>query len=374
MATFKQRKYEQIQGEISEQIQRGLLAPGRQLPTEQDLAESYGVSRLTVRQAIAGLIRSGVAYSVQGKGTFVSEKKAAVKGELKTIHFIGTSLHQFPDNDFFSNSLMANLAVEATRKGYALTISMIPRHMTFQDFLRGNGLPPTFNGGVILSSVIFTPLDAKLLQENRIPFVSLRSESLDASIPCVGSDFPTGMKQCMKILHDYGHSEIGVVNWPVEFGDFKSNLEIYRAGLEKAGGRFSPDKMVMTAAIDETEGALAVHKLLEQNPHLTAIVIFGDRISAGGIRELLNLGYRIPEDISVVVNDRYFWLDSLFPFRLTGSQQNLSGISIALLDLLDDQRKSGVTQPRQVMVPPDWISGNSMGFPKNICQLQQQKG
>ena len=55
----RMHKYERIQDEIAGQIRRGMLAPGQQLPTEQELAGVYNVSRLTVRQAISELIRSG---------------------------------------------------------------------------------------------------------------------------------------------------------------------------------------------------------------------------------------------------------------------------------------------------------------------------
>jgi len=374
MTKFRQRKYEQIETELSEQIQRGQLPPGSKLPTEQEIAATYDVSRLTVRQAIAGLIHSGMAYSVQGKGTFVVEKKSVAKGELRTVHFLNSSLHDSLENDYFSGQLVLNLSVEATRRGYTLAISMIPRHMTFHDFLRNNGLPPTFNGGVILANLSYSTEDLEILRDSRIPYVALRKDSMTDAIPSVGSDSSAAMELCMKTVLGYGHREIGMINCPAGYCDFTSNLDVFRSRLEQAGCVFCPGRVATAEMTSEADGARAIRKLLECNPNLTAAVIFGDRSSAGAVRELLELGYRIPEDISVVVHDRYHWLDSLFSFRLSGAQQNLPGIAAALMDILDGQRKSGIVEPRQFLVPPDWISGNSAGFPKSAYQLQQNGG
>jgi GntR family transcriptional regulator len=45
------------------------------MPSEAELCQSYGISRTTVRKAIADLIQEGLIYTVQGKGTFVTPKK-----------------------------------------------------------------------------------------------------------------------------------------------------------------------------------------------------------------------------------------------------------------------------------------------------------
>ncbi len=45
------------------------------VPSEAELCQSYGISRTTVRKAIADLIQEGLLYTVQGKGTFVAPRK-----------------------------------------------------------------------------------------------------------------------------------------------------------------------------------------------------------------------------------------------------------------------------------------------------------
>jgi len=64
--------YHQIQQRLLEQIQSGELKPGEPLPSIQRIAARMGVSQMTVRQAVRALCETGVIYSRQGKGTFIS--------------------------------------------------------------------------------------------------------------------------------------------------------------------------------------------------------------------------------------------------------------------------------------------------------------
>lgn len=63
--------YLYIRRKITERIERGDYAPGSVLPSENDLAEEFGVARLTVRNAIESLVERGLIRRVQGKGTYV---------------------------------------------------------------------------------------------------------------------------------------------------------------------------------------------------------------------------------------------------------------------------------------------------------------
>ncbi len=64
--------YIQIQDVLFEQIRQGVLQPGSQVPSEQELATTFSVSRMTARKALDGLINKGLLYRQQGKGTFVA--------------------------------------------------------------------------------------------------------------------------------------------------------------------------------------------------------------------------------------------------------------------------------------------------------------
>ena len=67
--------YRQIADGIREQIQRGELKPGDALPTESALQAAFGVSRVTVRQALRQLTEQQIIESIQGSGTYVKEER-----------------------------------------------------------------------------------------------------------------------------------------------------------------------------------------------------------------------------------------------------------------------------------------------------------
>src|ERR1700756_2507140 len=58
---------------LHDEIARGAMAPGAALPTEQALCDQFGVSRITVRRALADLAEQGFIERRQGVGSFVRE-------------------------------------------------------------------------------------------------------------------------------------------------------------------------------------------------------------------------------------------------------------------------------------------------------------
>lgn len=70
---MKVPKYYAVKGEILALIRD--LSPGTVVPTERELAERFGTSRTTVRQAIAELVVEGRLERTQGRGTFVARPK-----------------------------------------------------------------------------------------------------------------------------------------------------------------------------------------------------------------------------------------------------------------------------------------------------------
>ncbi|MDN5347545.1 MAG: GntR family transcriptional regulator, N-acetylglucosamine utilization regulator [Clostridia bacterium] len=67
--------YYQLKEIIRQEIEGGVWKPGDCLPPERELCEKYDVSRATVRQALADLVREGLLVRQQGRGTFVSAPK-----------------------------------------------------------------------------------------------------------------------------------------------------------------------------------------------------------------------------------------------------------------------------------------------------------
>lgn len=66
--------YQQLQRALRDAIEKRVLGPEDALPSERQLAAELGVSRITVRKAIDGLVGEGLLVSRQGSGNFVSSR------------------------------------------------------------------------------------------------------------------------------------------------------------------------------------------------------------------------------------------------------------------------------------------------------------
>ena len=69
--------YKQIVHDLVSRIESGVYSEGDKLPTETELMEEYGVSRITVRSAIKELEDADIVERTRGKGTFVTTTRNA---------------------------------------------------------------------------------------------------------------------------------------------------------------------------------------------------------------------------------------------------------------------------------------------------------
>lgn len=69
--------YLQISDSFRDDIESGKLSPGDQIWSERKIMETFNVSRNTAQQAIEELVHSGMVTRIQGKGTFVAERKVS---------------------------------------------------------------------------------------------------------------------------------------------------------------------------------------------------------------------------------------------------------------------------------------------------------
>jgi DNA-binding GntR family transcriptional regulator len=106
-------KYLQIAGYIRDQIVRGDLQPGDEVPSERELAEVWRVARPTAARALESLRAQGFVVSRQGSGTYVRRPDAAPRARERyergrdlgtmyapgeSVEFLATELTQGPDH------------------------------------------------------------------------------------------------------------------------------------------------------------------------------------------------------------------------------------------------------------------------------------
>lgn len=74
VSSREQPIYLRIRRKIEERIERGEYPAGSVLPSENELADEFGTTRLTVRNAMDALVERGTVRRVQGKGAFVTSR------------------------------------------------------------------------------------------------------------------------------------------------------------------------------------------------------------------------------------------------------------------------------------------------------------
>lgn len=96
---------------LREEISSGRLRPGERLPTEQQIAGTYGVSRPIVREAVGRLKHDGLVLTRQGAGAFVAEP-----GAVSTFRI---DISDFHNEDEIRHIVELLMAVESTATAHA---------------------------------------------------------------------------------------------------------------------------------------------------------------------------------------------------------------------------------------------------------------
>jgi GntR family transcriptional regulator len=84
ISTFEP-KYHQLEEILREQI--ASLEPDEMIPSENQLCQMYSISRTTAHKAVDNLVREGLLYRIQGKGTFVAQPKLQERFAQRTAGF-----------------------------------------------------------------------------------------------------------------------------------------------------------------------------------------------------------------------------------------------------------------------------------------------
>ncbi len=68
-------KYARLENLIRDKIACAEWTPGTLAPSERELSDTYGIARMTVRQAVSNLVAEGLLVRIHGKGTFVARPR-----------------------------------------------------------------------------------------------------------------------------------------------------------------------------------------------------------------------------------------------------------------------------------------------------------
>lgn len=107
----KKPLYINIYDKLYKQIIDGYFQPESKLPTEHELAKMFGVSRMTLRQALSLLQDDGLVKSIHGKGNFITKKQQPKK--TIGLEKIGNPMHKCHSENIDEVELDFRLDVES---------------------------------------------------------------------------------------------------------------------------------------------------------------------------------------------------------------------------------------------------------------------
>jgi DNA-binding LacI/PurR family transcriptional regulator len=153
--------------------------------------------------------------------------------------------------------------------------------------------------GVVLMSPSRDDVIVKKLIEYDFPFVLLGRSLEYPNVLSVNNDNIKASYDLTNLLISQGHRKIGIVTGNPELVVSTDRLDGFKKALEKVGCTLNPDWIISAEMLDKN-GYHTISMLMNADDRPTAIVVIDDVIAISLIRELVEVGFQIPNDISIV--------------------------------------------------------------------------
>lgn len=321
----------------------------------QDVAEKAGVSTATVSRVLndIGVVKSStrarVLKAVEELKYFPNvHARALAGGATKTLGLLVSNL----ENPFFLDVFRA-LESEAREKGYEVLIAntnyeperlVANVHMMLARRVTGLAL--------IVSEIAPHLLDE--LSERKVRTVVYDVGEPKPSILSIKTQYRRGMQRIVEYLHNMGHEKLAFVGHHSTLGPLS---ERYQSFLE-AVKRYGPRMEHRAVASDDgyAGGREAVRELLGGGMRPTAIVCVNDFMALGVLRQLREVGLRVPEDVSVTGFDNITLSEMMTP-SLTTVHIPCDQLGRKIFQLLTDK---GDMQ-REITIDPELVLRESTG-------------
>ncbi|HET8845350.1 MAG TPA: GntR family transcriptional regulator, partial [Ktedonobacteraceae bacterium] len=311
--------HRQLTSDLRNRILNGQLAAGARLPTDQELASEYQLSRDTVRQALALLADEGLIERIQGRGTFVCQLSApamttnaplsisaqpTLVQEQKMIGLLlNSGLRKLGDS---FQLIMSGVEQAARLHGYGVSIYYTEGGKEqHHDIAR-----MTANG---IAGLVFCPFsttdDTEIihqLQSVNFPLVFVDRYPPDIVADYVGADNKGGGYRATEHLIILGHRRIGFVFLEEESLENTSSVrerwQGYSEALHKYGMTYDPSLVIhdVNPLDGEKNISSSIYEFLQRPDRPGAIFAVNDIVALDVMQAAHALGLRIPQDLALV--------------------------------------------------------------------------
>ncbi len=354
----KKLKYCKLMDDLKEQILSGRIRPKDKLPSENELASEYGVSRQTVRKALSVLQNEGYIYAEHGRGTFC--RAFPQKEDTKNIAVVLTYL-----SDYIFPRVIQGIDDCLTEHGYSIILKNTHNSRNKEAECIEQLLQKNIDGMIIepsKSQIYCRHMNLyQKMDEMRIPYVFIQGCYDQMSHkPSVLMNDEKGGYLITKYLIDKGHKNIAGV-FKADDIQGQNRHKGYVKALQEAGIYYDPNKVVWFHTEDrKVHPYKSVCRLIEQKVVVDAVVCYNDQVAVNVIQALQQIGVRVPENISVTGYDNSYTFNNggLQLTTIAHPKEELGKIAAELLlELL--QKKENRTETN-ILMEPKLIEGNSV--------------
>ena len=281
-------KYLLVQEKIRKAIKNREFV--NKLPGERTLAKQFGYSYMTIRKAVDNLVTEGVLYKVPMRGAFVADRKTTKKKTKIIGYFLDSSIVAGLTSPYYS-LIFDSLEKQATKNGYSLIYfsdagdTWLLKNMKNLD-------------GVIISC--FPRIEDIVHEINQqIPVVVMDNSSSDKTIPSLIIDNFNAVSSSVDYLYSLGHKRIGFMTGLEDSDVGKNRYAGYISGLSKKGLKVN-EKLIFRGDYSFESGATGADYFLSLKNPPTAIICANDAMAIAVIRQAVQNGLTVPDDLSVI--------------------------------------------------------------------------
>ena len=298
--------YQRLYDYVLDEIRTGRLSIGDRVPSEMELAQLFGVSRITSKKALQTLHRDGVIERIVGKGSFVAaelpslETLSAPERATRTRR-VGRSCIGFVLPAFspaFEIGLLEGVEARTAELGLNLIVRRTNGRQDVEEQAIDSLMGSELVDGLILFAVNGDYYNRSLLRLvlDRVPLV-LADRALTGIAACaVTTDNHAAALELTDRLLAMGHEHFAFVSAPVNnTTSLEDRLEGFRVALAQHRRRDTTQHVLTTlrstpnmpsVSGDTDADRAAIAQLLDEHPEITAFVA-AEYQFAGLVRDVL---------------------------------------------------------------------------------------
>ncbi len=290
-------------------------------PTIKDIAKKAGVSHTTVSRALNGnpTISSETVARIREIAEDMGYLGSATARGLKTnrSQVIGVVVSRI-DNPYFGE-IIQGIEETINKRGYSLVIASSHREPnTEKTIIRA--FVRQMVDGVIICTSSFSKENVVLLRQFEIPCVAVNNETPEKYDQSLQHDDLSAGGQIAQYLIQLGHRRLAYIGDSLAVRINNERQQGFIDELNRYGKNIEPQIIIHSQGREIENGEEAMIRLLQIQPHPTAVFCFNDLMAIGAIKLIKDNHLRVPEDISVVGFDNIPYSAYISPALTTFDQ------------------------------------------------------